>query len=282
LWGNKQTPCEESYPGPYPFSEPETQAMRSMLTKYKDAIKFVYNFHAFGPMYVWPYNGLLKNALHEMNPDAEAIFNEIWDEAEFPESALHGNAISTVGYEADGEANDYIMHEFNIPSVSPELANDDVFSGDFIIKYDLVVRGILKDNYPWIFHTFKKMAGELEFDPLRNATFTTNGSTLRLSIDVKNIGLQDWNMKSEGGDHAWYNLGGKGWIPLAMPNIKARSSAHLTLDIDTTGLPKDLLMNKDGNVKLDIKYMQFPSDPNIKEDPENTPNAQLIFKPAPS
>ena len=131
-------------------------------------------------MYIWPYNGLLKNALAEQNPDAQAIFNEIWDEAKFPDSTLHGNAITTVGYEADGEANDYIMHEFNIPSVSPELANDDVFSGDFIIKYDLVVRNILKDNYPWIYHTFKKMAGEAQFDPLNKATYSLSGDQLNL------------------------------------------------------------------------------------------------------
>jgi carboxypeptidase T len=57
LWGNKEGPCSESYPGPHAFSEPETKAMRAMLYKYSDTIKMVYNFHAFGPMFVWPYNG---------------------------------------------------------------------------------------------------------------------------------------------------------------------------------------------------------------------------------
>jgi len=57
LWGNEEGPCSESYPGPHAFSEPESKAMRSMLYKYQDDIKMVYNFHSFGPMYVWPYNG---------------------------------------------------------------------------------------------------------------------------------------------------------------------------------------------------------------------------------
>ena len=109
LWGNGEGPCSESYPGPHAFSEPETKAMRGMLYKYSDDIKIAYNFHSFGPMYVWPYNGAHPDKLQEENPDAQAIFNEIWDEATFPATTLKGNAIDTVGYQATGECNDYIM-----------------------------------------------------------------------------------------------------------------------------------------------------------------------------
>lgn len=101
-------------------------------------------------MYIWPYNGLKENQLHEMNPDAEQIFNEIWDEAEFPSNTLKGNAITTVGYISNGEANDWILKEFNIPSVSPELANDDFYSTDFFLPYDFVTKSVLKDNLPWV------------------------------------------------------------------------------------------------------------------------------------
>ena len=53
------------------------------------------------------------------------------------------------------------MKQFNIPSVSPELANDDFFSNWFFIEYDFVVKGVLKDNKSWIYHTFKKLSGEI-------------------------------------------------------------------------------------------------------------------------
>lgn len=56
LWGNNDGVCGEGYAGPYPFSEPETRAMRELLTKHQETIKFVYNFHSYGPMYIWPYN----------------------------------------------------------------------------------------------------------------------------------------------------------------------------------------------------------------------------------
>lgn len=153
----------------------------------------MYNFHSFGPMYVWPYNGLLENALAEQNPDAQLIFNEIWDESKFPESTIRGNAIKTVHYRASGEANDYIMHEFGIPSVSPELANDDVFSSGFFLKYPLVVRGVLKDNMPWVHHTMKKLAGEVALDPLHQASYRhipgSDKKKVQFTFDIKNTGL---------------------------------------------------------------------------------------------
>jgi hypothetical protein len=189
-FGNNDTPCGESFPGPHAFSEPETKAMRALLTRLQDEIKFVYNFHAYGPMYIWPYNGEKNNTLHELNPDAEQIFNEIWDEAEFPASTLKGNAINTVGYISNGEANDYIMKQFNIPSVSPELANDMIFSTDFFLKHHFVTKKVLSDNLSWVYHTFRKLSGELALDPLTNATYSIiSRGNVALHFDIKNIGL---------------------------------------------------------------------------------------------
>jgi len=56
------------------------------------------------------------------------------------------------------------MKQFNIPSVSPELGSDSMYSTDFILKYDFAVRDVLKDNTRWIIHTFKKLSGELRIN----------------------------------------------------------------------------------------------------------------------
>jgi hypothetical protein len=183
--------CGESYPGPHAFSEPESIAIRDMLKKYNDTIKFAYNFHAYGPMYVWPYNSEPANELARTNPLAQQIFNEIWDGGKFPDSTIKGNAISTVGYLASGEANDYILHEFGIPSVSPELANDDYFSNTFFTPYAFVSRSIMRDNHPWIYHTFKKLAGEITVNKDKNATYEIDPvhNYLSLNFTVQNIGL---------------------------------------------------------------------------------------------
>ena len=106
----------------------------------------------------------MNNELARTNPVAQKIFNEIWDDALFPSTTLSGNAIDTVGYISNGEANDFIMKQYNIPSVSPELGNDSIYSTDFFVWYDFAVRDILKDNAGWIEHTFKKMSGELRLN----------------------------------------------------------------------------------------------------------------------
>ena len=197
LWGNNLPPCSESYAGPHAFSEPESKAMRAMLYKYMDTIKFVYNFHAFGPMYIWPYNGEIENELATSNPEAQRIFNEIYDTKLFPETTLPGNAINTVGYKADGECNDYIMKTFDIPSVSPELGNDNMFSNGFFLKYDFVTREVLRDNHPWIKYTIEKLGGELTVNN-NSASVTQNGEDFEFAFTVKNTGLQDWNLSDEG------------------------------------------------------------------------------------
>jgi hypothetical protein len=54
--------------------------------------------------------------------------------------------------------------------VSPELANDDFFSNNFFIPYEFVTRSVLRDNFPWIKLTFKKLGGELAFNSTRKAS----------------------------------------------------------------------------------------------------------------
>lgn len=230
LWGNDANgPCSESYPGPHAFSEPETKAMRNMLNKYHDTIKFVYNFHAYGPMYVWPYNGEVDNELEISNPEAQRIFNEIWDGTTFPETTLKGNAIKTVGYIADGEANDYIMKQYNIPSVSPELANDDFFSNNFFIPYDFVTRGVLKDNYPWIKHTFKKLAGEIKLGAEKGAYYNLDkNGKVNLNLNIQNIGMSKWELEKQ---HQVMDLidstTGKILARVAIPSLDAREKRNI-------------------------------------------------------
>jgi hypothetical protein len=61
--GNSADPCEESYRGNHPFSEPETLAVRDFLRSHHKEVKFAYNFHSYGNMYLWPYNGMTPNNL---------------------------------------------------------------------------------------------------------------------------------------------------------------------------------------------------------------------------
>lgn len=230
LWGNDNDVCSDSFAGPYPFSEKETQAMRDLIATNRDTIKFVYNFHAYGPMYIWPYNGQLKNELSITNPEAQKIFNEIWDDAsdKFPATTLKGNAIQTVGYKADGEANDYIMKAFNIPSVSPELGNDNIFSSDFFIPYKFVTREVLRDNHPWILHTIRKLAGEISLSKSLSSVIAKGNGNVAVTFTLHNSGLQDQRLADQGQNLIVKTSTSSLKVPL--PNMGERENIQIKLE----------------------------------------------------
>jgi len=101
--GSSTDPCAGNYRGTHPFSEPETRAIRDFLIAHKDEIKFVYNFHAYANMWLWPYNGQAHNTISRTNPGILSVFKEIWSEADFPDHAVKGNAFDALGYISSGE-----------------------------------------------------------------------------------------------------------------------------------------------------------------------------------
>lgn len=53
--GSSDNPCEEDYRGPAPFSEKETSAMRDFVGSLP-LLKIALNFHAWGNLFVTPFN----------------------------------------------------------------------------------------------------------------------------------------------------------------------------------------------------------------------------------
>ena len=76
----------DTYTGPQPFSEPETQAMRDFFIKNKNSLSFIYNLHCAGNQYIFPYNTDKVNSAYTKLPKTMALFSEIVSEAEFPDS----------------------------------------------------------------------------------------------------------------------------------------------------------------------------------------------------
>jgi carboxypeptidase T len=56
-WGGGETildPCEKTYGGPFPFSEPETQSIKNFMETWR-SIKLALNIHAFGNLICIPF-----------------------------------------------------------------------------------------------------------------------------------------------------------------------------------------------------------------------------------
>ena len=55
--GSNDDPCSNNYRGPAPFSEPEVQAMRDLVTRF-DNIQVAVNMHSHDgtPLFITPFN----------------------------------------------------------------------------------------------------------------------------------------------------------------------------------------------------------------------------------
>ena len=162
-FGAKEDPCSESFSGPFPFSEPETQAMRDFIFKHVNEIKFVYNFHAYGNMYVTPFNALAGNFIQDAYPRQFALFEEILAEGHPANELKVGTAHDLLGYTSPGEASDWILAATGIPAISPELGTDDPATNAFRLDTPELVIDVLDQQYPIIEKTIEKLQAKIEF-----------------------------------------------------------------------------------------------------------------------
>ncbi|XP_022189224.2 carboxypeptidase B [Nilaparvata lugens] len=67
--------CQELYPGPRPFSEPETQAIKTFLDQNRVNFKAFLTFHTYGQMIMYPYG--YKAELPEDHDDLQRLATHI-------------------------------------------------------------------------------------------------------------------------------------------------------------------------------------------------------------
>jgi hypothetical protein len=58
--------------------------------------------------------------------------------------------LQTIGYTANGEASDWMLHEHGIYAMSPELGTDDERSEHFYISDFNPLKDTVESNYIWI------------------------------------------------------------------------------------------------------------------------------------
>ena len=123
--------CAEDYRGPEAFSEPETAAMRDFLIDHPE-VKVALNFHAYGPLLIIPYNWDPGHGNRQLPTKAQKFYQDVYKKV--PKSYLLGNGVTTIGYTANGEASDWMLHELGIYAASPELGINDRHTDTFFIS----------------------------------------------------------------------------------------------------------------------------------------------------
>ena len=165
--GSSNDPCQEDYRGEYPFSEPETKAIKNFVDSHPN-IKIVYNYHTWGNLIITPFNCLRQkdseNLMKTKYPLHYNIYEDFKKEAEFPINFLFGNADKTIKYITNGDATDWFLGKKNILSFSPELGNGNTNSDYFYpnrqISFDVLEKNLVSGLYA-IQKTMFYIKGEL-------------------------------------------------------------------------------------------------------------------------
>ncbi len=114
--GSSPNPSSDVYRGPEPFSEPETQAVRSLVNDHE--FRITLNYHSFSNVLIHPWG--YADEYTEDDHVFKGLANVITQENAYP----YGTAFETIGYNANGNSDDWFYAGDTKPKVfamTPEV-----------------------------------------------------------------------------------------------------------------------------------------------------------------
>ncbi|CDW57952.1 Peptidase M14 domain containing protein [Trichuris trichiura] len=79
--GSSNNPCDETYQGPFPFSEPEARAVRDFVLKHRDALKAFIDLHTYSQLWIHPYGhrvGTYPADVNDLKSVAQKAVQELY------------------------------------------------------------------------------------------------------------------------------------------------------------------------------------------------------------
>jgi carboxypeptidase A2 len=139
--GSSSNPCSETYDGPSPNSEVETQAITKFLGAHKTTIKSYFDIHTYSEDFMFPYG------YAEVYPTDLDKIRSVASQAVAKVNAVNNEqfisgSITDIVYPASGSSIDYTKGVLNIDySYAMELRpNGDSFNG-FVLPEDQIIAG---------------------------------------------------------------------------------------------------------------------------------------------
>ena len=226
--GSSTLPSDDTYRGPAPFSEPETQVTKAFVNSRN--IRASLSYHTYGNYLIKPYSWCDPTP----TPD-DATFNEYGNDIVAVNNFLYGTPYQTVGYYVRGGCQDFFystdstglsMHDFDMtPEVgtfgfwsSPDLIIPEAQSCFYMNQYYALIAG----SYPGL--------KNLVF----NKTNYTQNETGNIKVVFRNKGLMNaQNIKVE-----FTALNGYISIPVQLYNkasMPSRTSDSVTFNFTISG-----------------------------------------------
>lgn len=178
--GSSLATGSDTYRGPAPFSEPETQAIRSLCSvrNFKTAL----NYHTFSNLLIYPYSYINRET-----PDS-TYFRALCADITRTNKYSAGRDIQTVGYAVRGASDDWMYADVDghtkIMAMTPEVGsvNDQFWPAPARIAEHGA------ENLPT--NTQTAWSAETNLRPVQ--VFTTEDPTTgrsRINVEVQNIGV---------------------------------------------------------------------------------------------
>ncbi|CAH1634685.1 unnamed protein product [Spodoptera littoralis] len=114
IWGtaSSSNPCQETFHGAGPFSEPEAAVIRDIIIEHRNRMALFLDIHSFGSMILFPYgDGVLPPNALQLNLVGVQMAQAI-DRVKWPSNKNYvvGNILHVLRYAASGGAGDYAIN----------------------------------------------------------------------------------------------------------------------------------------------------------------------------
>jgi hypothetical protein len=187
--GASRNPCAIDYEGPFPFSEPETIAMKRFIETTN--IKVAFNYHSFGKEVYIPFSCKPKGFTKD-----EPFFRKYAARLTKANRYHYGQPWNEGLYSVNGDAADWMYATKNIYAVSPEVSPADPVASEhdgFWIPPDSVpsaAKETLEMNYvgAWTSGPYLELVTDVP-EQIYVQENEEDGDRLMLRINVMNWGL---------------------------------------------------------------------------------------------
>jgi hypothetical protein len=117
-FGSSPNPGSTTYRGISAFSEPETKAMQSFCNSHH--FKIALNYHSYGNWLIYPWG-------YDSSPTVDSTVFEHYAELLTQQNKfVYGFGSETVGYNSNGDSDDWMYGAADIFALTPEVGDEDI------------------------------------------------------------------------------------------------------------------------------------------------------------
>jgi carboxypeptidase T len=185
--GSSIDPRSDLYRGPYPFSEPETEAVRDFMLERN--IRLALNYHSYGNYLIYPYHAI------DSETSDSSLFRALSRELSQKNQYSFGTTIQTVRYGARGTSDDWMYLKNNdgnkTIAITPEIGtiNDRFYPPPDRIPEQVIDCFIMNWQVCW--------SAGVNVRPYDLFYDYQQDIKSELVLNIRNVGLEDGDVRVE-------------------------------------------------------------------------------------